>query len=464
MNRDSTYKELNKKTSELKQEVAKREWAEDKISKLTEIVGQAGVDHDDNIDFIVQQACKILEGTCSFYNRLDSKRESMRTCSSYRVPADFNKTTALDGLICFEITTKGNEKPTVIKDLKGTVYEKKDPGIKKWGLKSYLGFPALLDGTAIGSLCIFDTKKRDFSPLEIHIISTLAKAISLEEERKQAEIVLREQTLRNEIILQTAMDSFFIIDMNGKIVRANDAAFMISGYSPDELVGMNIRNFEIQEGSSRAERHADTVIWKGSDRFETKHRRKDGRIIDLEVRSNYLDLGDERFIFCFFHDITMRKRAERSLKKREKELENKSISLEETNTALKVLLKKRNEDKRKLEKKMLLNIKELVLIYLERLKKSGLDHRQMAFIDIMESNLDEITSPFVHGLTGSYLRLTPTEIQVANLVKQGKTTKEIAELLNLSKGTIDTHRDNIRKKIGIKNKKINLRTKLLTFQ
>ena len=88
----------------------------------------------------------------------------------------------------------------------------------------------------------------------------------------------------------------------------------------------------------------------------------------------------------------------------------------------------------------------------------------MAFIDIIESNLDEITSPFVHGLTGSYLRLTPTEIQVANLVKQGKTTKEIAELLNLSKGTIDTHRDNIRKKIGIKNKKINLRTQLISFE
>ena len=83
---------------------------------------------------------------------------------------------------------------------------------------------------------------------------------------------------------------------------------------------------------------------------------------------------------------------------------------------------------------------------------------------MIKSNLKDIISPFARSLTGKYIGLTPTEIQVANMIKQGKTTKDIAELNNLSARTIEFHRDNIRSKLGIKNKKINLRTYLLSLQ
>jgi DNA-binding CsgD family transcriptional regulator len=65
-------------------------------------------------------------------------------------------------------------------------------------------------------------------------------------------------------------------------------------------------------------------------------------------------------------------------------------------------------------------------------------------------------------LSSKYLKLTPTEIRVANLVKEGKTTKDIAEIMNLAKKTIDSYRENIRRKLGLKNKKTNLRTHLLS--
>jgi len=147
---------------------------------------------------------------------------------------------------------------------------------------------------------------------------------------------------------------------------------------------------------------------------------------------------------------------------RTRELETKSSDLEELNTALKVLLKRREEDKSELEEKVLFSVKELIFPHLERLKMISLDHKMKTLVEIIESNLNDIISPFAQGMPIKFSKLTPTEIQVANLVKQGKITKEIAEFMNVSTKTIDRHRDNIRRKVGISNQKINLRTFLLS--
>jgi DNA-binding NarL/FixJ family response regulator len=120
------------------------------------------------------------------------------------------------------------------------------------------------------------------------------------------------------------------------------------------------------------------------------------------------------------------------LRERELELELQTHKLEETNTALRVLLKTREEDKHELEEKVLANVKELITPYLKDLKNAGLDTRQKAYLEIVESNLNDIISPFLHHLSSKYLSLTPREIQVATLVKEGKASKEIAEMLHLS--------------------------------
>jgi PAS domain S-box-containing protein len=162
-------------------------------------------------------------------------------------------------------------------------------------------------------------------------------------------------------------------------------------------------------------------------------------------------------------EIEERKQAEQKLRKREAELEIQTSELEETNAALRVLLKRRQEDRIEVEEKILSNIKQLVLPYVESLKSGGLDAKQAVHVNVLESNLHDIVSPFIRNLSSKYLGLTRTEVQIANLVKHGKTTREIAEILNSSHRTVEFHRKNIRKKMGIVNSKVNLRSHLLSM-
>jgi len=205
-----------------------------------------------------------------------------------------------------------------------------------------------------------------------------------------------------------------------------------------------------------------------------------GRIYMIYNNPLY-DMDNPQLIIKMGIDITERRQAENALQKAHDELEKrvkertselaesnkelirKTLHLEESKTTLEVLLERRNKDKTELEEKVLFNIKELIFPYMVKLKKSGLDNLQISYLNIIESMLNDISSPLIKGLSPA-LKLTPSEIQVANLVKQGKKTREIALLLNLSPRTVEFHRYNLRKKTAIKSKKINLRTYLLSIR
>ena len=133
------------------------------------------------------------------------------------------------------------------------------------------------------------------------------------------------------------------------------------------------------------------------------------------------------------------------------------------NAALKVLLDHYKNDQKELEERVVSNIQLGVMPYLEKLKQTRLDVGQVALTEIIERSFRDIASPFLKTISSEYFRFTPKEIEVIYWIKGGKTTKEIAQILSLSKRTIDAYRDNIRSKLGLSNKKVNLRTHLISL-
>jgi len=151
------------------------------------------------------------------------------------------------------------------------------------------------------------------------------------------------------------------------------------------------------------------------------------------------------------------------LVRKEEEIRSQAERLEETNIALKVLLRQRDEDKSRIEETIYTNVDRLVLPYVERLKQSRLSPAQHTLVEIIDTNLREITAPFLHSLSNLKVILTPQEIEVAGMVRSGRSSKEIAEVLNLSVSGVDFHRKSLRRKLGLTNDSTNLRSYLLSL-
>jgi PAS domain S-box-containing protein len=307
------------------------------------------------------------------------------------------------------------------------------------------------------------TKKPTNKELEQRVKELENQAV----ESKRIEDAFRESEELFRNVYDTAPLAFVVWNLDTCVTDWNKKAEEVFGWSKEEALGHNFFDFLIPEKDRPQVENVVDKLLKGKlpSHSINDNLTKDSQTITCEWNNSPLHDDDGNIVgaISLALDITERKQAEEALKEKEAELQIKAKNLEEVNTALRVLLKQREGDKAELEEKVLSNVKDLVLPYVERLKKTSLGNNQLSCVDILESNLKEIISPFSRKLSSKYLGLTPTEIRVANLVKDGKTTKEIAEFMNLSDKTIQTHRDNVRKKTGIKHKKVNLRTYLLSM-
>jgi len=161
--------------------------------------------------------------------------------------------------------------------------------------------------------------------------------------------------------------------------------------------------------------------------------------------------------------VTDRKQAEMDLEAREKELENRTAELEEANTALRVILRRREEDQKIIEEKIQANVNELIMPLVRKLRQTYLNGQSANVVNLLEANIGNIIAPFINHLSTAHKTMTPKEIQVAALIRQGNKSKEIASIIGVSIGTVNTHRDNIRKKLNLKSKDVNLHAHLLSL-
>jgi len=257
-------------------------------------------------------------------------------------------------------------------------------------------------------------------------------------------------------LLDQVRNAVIATDLNGNIEYWNNFAETLYQWKANEVVGKNIIDVIVsEENRKRADELFENIKESGHRKGEFVLRRKDASIFPaFFCVSSITDAHKVTTGFVgVIADMTEHKRAE-------EQLELKTAHLEEVNAALKVLLRHRDEEKGELQAEVLSNVKHLILPYLDKLKQSRLNSDQVTYVSILESHLREIIAPFTKKLCQGFCNLSSMEIQVADLVKAGKTNKEIADLLHLSKNTILTHRYRLRNKLGLRNSKTNLRSHL----
>ncbi len=250
---------------------------------------------------------------------------------------------------------------------------------------------------------------------------------------------------------------YVIVNRKGVVVKANRAALDLLGRSKDKIMGRGFSQFIyhkdrnayfdlIQEIAPGRKRAGEIRLLRGNDPFCAR----------VEITPSVSDDAHFSGWRIVFADISDRKRAEEELRK-------KSLYLEESNAALRALLREREHDRKELEETIRNNVGMLIDPYLDRLKKSKLNENQRIQLDILETHFHQITSPFTRKLAVIDLRLTPTETRVAALVKEGKSTKEISEVLGIAERSVAVHREHIRAKLGLRGKRSNLRSHLLSL-
>ncbi|MBW2493077.1 MAG: PAS domain S-box protein [Deltaproteobacteria bacterium] len=280
--------------------------------------------------------------------------------------------------------------------------------------------------------------------------------------RKEAEKALRESEEKFRTLADSAPVAILIV-AGEKLLYANPAFESISGFTKEEALAMRFWDL-VHPDMQKLAKERGLARQQGEavpHRYEVKALTKDGlaKWIDLSVAS--INYSGQTAILAIAYDITECKKAQGSLLAREQELKDKAHELEEMNAALRVLLKKREDDRIELEEKIQFNAKQLIEPYLDNLKKTRLSPRQASLHDIIKTNLDEIISPFASNFAATKYKLTPQEIKIASLIRQGKTTKNIAEIMGLSLRTIEFHRAKIRYKLGLKNKADSLQSHLM---
>ncbi len=284
-------------------------------------------------------------------------------------------------------------------------------------------------------------------------------------DQRVAEQGLRASEARYRQLFESANDAIFIlkdeviVDSNKKALDLfNSSRKVMIGLSPLELSPETQSDGEPSKDEIIKKR--STVLQDGPQFFEWRFLRSDGTLFDAEVSLTPFKISDSPHALAIVRDITDRKKLIQTLQNREKELDEKTRYLEKVNQVLKASLDHREVEKRAIEENMFISLKRFVFPYIEELDQCKISTDAKAYVNIINTNLNDIISQFSKTVFAKYMNFTPTEIRIADFIRDGKNSKEIAQLLGLSPSSVQWHRKNIREKLELTNKKVNLHTYL----
>ncbi|MEE9913427.1 MAG: PAS domain S-box protein [Deltaproteobacteria bacterium] len=289
-------------------------------------------------------------------------------------------------------------------------------------------------------------------------------------DRKRAQEALRLSEERLRLVTDNMKDIIVMTDRDFKIVYISPSVSSVMGYEARDREGQSLTDFIHPEDLPAIEkvlRDSQATFTPG--KIECRYRHARGEYIWLEATGSYMLDQQRNFLGAVFgiRDITVRKRVEENLQKTLDELETRvrerTFELQEINTTLRVLLKKRDEDQKSLQESLQSNIHQLVIPFVQKLRTTHSGAQKLDYLNVLETSLNNITSPFINKLSIDFKSLSPRELQVAALIKQGKSSKDIAAMFNLSVGTVNSYRNSIREKLHLVSSETNLRSYLLAL-
>ncbi|MGB5217460.1 MAG: PAS domain S-box protein [Smithella sp.] len=281
-------------------------------------------------------------------------------------------------------------------------------------------------------------------------------------ERKMMEERLRESEEKYRQLFDNAPVGIYQIDFKtARFLNVNEVFCKHIGYSQEEVTSLTAFDILTEESKKIFLERAGKISQgiKVPDTVVLEVLNKQGKLsyVQLNIRNIYDTEGHVITADVVAYDITERKLAENELKRFAEDLEDANI-------ALRVVMNQRNIDQKDFEEKLQTNINELVMPYVKKIKKADPDDRIMKYMSILEKNLQDVLSPFMRDFQSAYKNLTPQEIHIVDMIRNGKSSKDIAKILNASEHTIMTHRNNIRKKLRLVNSKTNLRSHILSLK
>jgi len=278
------------------------------------------------------------------------------------------------------------------------------------------------------------------------------------------ELKLRESEDFLRKIIFNGPEYILVKDRDGRYIVASKSVAEYFGMRLDELIGktnfdfVNTGKMSIQDAERILKSDLKTINTGKKTVLEESVTLKDGskrwfQTTKVPLARN----GVPDYVLGISVEITERKMNFDHLMEKELELESNNQELSELNVTLKVLIEQKERDRLELEQKVLSTIKLLVEPYVEKLDNICSKPKQKTYLEHIKKNLNECILPYANRLSSKSMNFSLSEIQVIDFVKNGRTNKEISELMNLSVDTVAAHRQNIRKKFGISNTKTNLR-------